>query len=209
MKKLTLLLFSLMLLGWAFQSCDDNKTYAEMLEDEKDAIDGYISRNDIKVISIDELLSRKDTMTAPNEYVLFKDNGVYMNIVDRGAKDENGYTIKPENNDQVTVRCIEYDLIEQDTIYNNSNWFTANGLEVFNYIKSGTYSYGQFTEGSLATNIYGFDYSTAVPSGWLLPLEYVGHKAHVKLIVPSKMGHTYAQKYVYPYAYELIYRIWE
>lgn len=208
MKKLTLLLFSLMLLGWAFQSCDDNKTYAEMLEDEKDAIDGYISRNDIKVISLDELLARPDTMTKENEYVLFKDNGVYMNIVDRGALDEKGYTIKPQNNDQVTVRCIEYDLMENDTT-TNSNWFTADGLEVFNYIKSGTYSYGQFTEGTLASSIYSFDYSTAVPSGWLLPLEYVGHKAHVKLIVPSKMGHTYAQRYVYPYAYELIYRIWE
>lgn len=208
MKKLTLLLFSLMLLGWVFQSCDDNKTYAEMLEDEKDAIDGYISRNDIKVISLDEFYAQ-DSITKENEYVLFKDNGVYMNIVDRGALDEKGYTIKPQNNDQVTARCIEYDLMENDTVYNNSNWFTADGLEVFNYIKSGTYSYGQFTEGTLASNIYSFDYSTAVPSGWLLPLEYVGHKAHVKLIVPSKMGHTYAQRYVYPYAYELIYRIWE
>ena len=38
MKKLTLFFLSLLACGLAFQACDNTKTYAEMLEDEKDAI---------------------------------------------------------------------------------------------------------------------------------------------------------------------------
>lgn len=207
MKKLTLLLFSLVLIGLAFQSCDDSKTYAEMLEDEKNAIDDYISTHDIKVISLDELLSRKDTMTQENEYVLFKENGVYMNIVSRGELDDKGYAKKPKNNDQILARFIEYDLVEKDTT-GTSNWFSADAVDVFNYIKNGTASYGQFTEGSMANFLYTSFGSVAVPAGWLLPLNYIGHKAHVKLLIPSKMGNDYAQRNVYPYFYEIYYKIW-
>ena len=38
MKKLIFLFLSLLACGLAFQACDNTKTYAEMLEDEKDAI---------------------------------------------------------------------------------------------------------------------------------------------------------------------------
>ena len=31
-------------------------------------------------------------------------------------------------------------------------------------------------------------YGTSVPAGWLVALKYVRDRAHVKLIVPSKMG---------------------
>ena len=38
MKKLTLFFFALLAVCLAFQACDNSKTYAEMLEEEKDAI---------------------------------------------------------------------------------------------------------------------------------------------------------------------------
>ncbi len=31
-------------------------------------------------------------------------------------------------------------------------------------------------------------YGTAIPSGWLIALPYLRNNAHVRLIVPSKMG---------------------
>lgn len=37
MKKLTLFFFALLAVCLAFQACDNSKTYAEMLEEEKDA----------------------------------------------------------------------------------------------------------------------------------------------------------------------------
>ncbi len=44
---------------------------------------------------------------------------------------------------------------------------------------------------------------TAIPSGWLIALPYLRNNAHVRLIVPSKMGHTTAQQYVNPYFYDI------
>ena len=45
MKKLTLFLLSLLAFSFGFQACDDTKTYAEMLEDEKKGIEDFIRKN--------------------------------------------------------------------------------------------------------------------------------------------------------------------
>ena len=42
MKKLGLLLMMTVGLGMSFQSCDDSKTYAELKEEEREAIKRYI-----------------------------------------------------------------------------------------------------------------------------------------------------------------------
>ena len=51
MKKNYLLLAVTSLIMLALQSCNNGKTYAEMKEEEADAINKYILENDIKVIS--------------------------------------------------------------------------------------------------------------------------------------------------------------
>ena len=51
MKKLTLFFFALLAVCLAFQACDNSKTYAEMLEEEKDAIKAFIKDSSIVVIS--------------------------------------------------------------------------------------------------------------------------------------------------------------
>ena len=52
MKKLVFLFLSLLTAGTGslFQACDNSKTYAEMLEDEKNAVNKFIKDNDIRVI---------------------------------------------------------------------------------------------------------------------------------------------------------------
>ena len=49
MKKLILLFISLLALGAFFQACDDTKTYAEMLEEERDGVNDFIKKNNIEV----------------------------------------------------------------------------------------------------------------------------------------------------------------
>ena len=44
MKKLTLFFLSLLAFGLGFQACDDGKTYAEMLDEEKDGINDFIKK---------------------------------------------------------------------------------------------------------------------------------------------------------------------
>ena len=84
MKRFVYLAVCLATMLSVFPSCDDEETYAEQKEREKNQIMDYIARNNIQVIELDEFL--KDTVTDVNrnEYVLFSDNGVYMQIVKRG-----------------------------------------------------------------------------------------------------------------------------
>ena len=56
MKKLVFLFLSLLTAGSLFQACDNSKTYAEMLEDEKNAVNKFIKDNDIRVSSNETLL---------------------------------------------------------------------------------------------------------------------------------------------------------
>lgn len=60
MKKLVFLFLSLLTAGSLFQACDNSKTYAEMLEDEKNAVNKFIKDNDIRVISLEEF--ERDTI---------------------------------------------------------------------------------------------------------------------------------------------------
>lgn len=231
MKKLIVLFISLVAAGAIFHSCDDSKTYAEMLEEERDGVEDFINKYNIQVISESEFLV--DTVTrceenghpGYNQYVGFS-NGVYMQIVKRFGCPRGSYEPYPnlqsappfENNNLILVRFIE-NYILTDSITPVSN--VDNPIQIMNiyptgfrYTVSGTSIYGQFAnEPGLApyalynTSYYDLTlnamYGTSVPAGWLMALQYVRDGAHVKLIVPSKSGHTIAQKYVYPYFYDI------
>ena len=85
MKKLTLFFFALLAVCLAFQACDNSKTYAEMLEEEKDAIKAFIKDSSIVVISQSEFYAQDSTTdVSRNEYVQLA-SGVYMQIVDKGS----------------------------------------------------------------------------------------------------------------------------
>ena len=61
MKKLIFLFLSVIAAGSLFQACDNSKTYAEMLEDEKNAVNKFIKDSAINVISLEEF--ERDTIT--------------------------------------------------------------------------------------------------------------------------------------------------
>ena len=160
MKKLTLFFLSLLACGLAFQACDNTKTYAEMLEEEKDAIKAFIKDNNIKVISQTEFYRNDSTTdTLKNEYVQLA-SGVYMQIRDKGSKNP-ADTVKA--NDQILVRFMEYGLIQGDTTMSNLGF--AEVVDEFNYRVTSSSIAGQFTQGLM----YSY-YGTSVPAGWLVPL---------------------------------------
>lgn len=197
MKKLTLFFFALLALSLGFQACDNSKTYAEMLEEEKDGIKAFIKDSSINVISQSEFYAN-DSMTdvKKNEYVQLA-SGVYMQIVDKGSKNL-ADTVKP--NDQILVRFAEFDILQKG--YSASN---LNSIEpdAFNYTVTSTSIAGIFTQGMM------MNYGSAVPAGWLVPLVYVRDGARVKLIVPAKMGQAQALQQVKPYYYYIQkYQVW-
>ena len=193
MKKLVLLFLSLLAFNFAFQACDDSKTYAEMLEEEDDAIAAFIRDNDIQVISQTEFFNNDSTTdVSKNEYVQLS-SGVYMQIVDKGS-DNLADTVK--NNDLILVRFMEYSILDKDTSLSNLN--SVETVDEFKYTITSSSIAAIFTQGYMYS-VYG----PSVPAGWLVPLPYVRDMAHVKLIVPSKMGHSTAMQYVYPYFYDI------
>ena len=201
MKKLTLFFLSLLALSLGFQACDDSKTYAEMLEEEKDGINDFIKKEKIKVISQSQFYAQ-DSMTnvKENEYVQLA-SGVYMQRVDKGSENE-ADTVK--SNDEILVRFVEYSILDKDTTL--SNLSAVETVDAFRYTVTSSSIAGTFLQGYMMT----YYSSPAVPAGWLVPLTYVRDMAHVRLIIPSKMGHQTAMQYVYPYYYDIRkYQIWK
>lgn len=180
-------------------SCDDVETYAEMKEKEKAHIEDFISDQGITVITKAEF--EKDTITdvENNEFVLFEDKGVYMQIVRRGE----GKMMEDGDRIVFMVRYLEQNIESGDTIsanlYASPDYFTCK--------REGDSFTASFTQGYML-NIYG---SSAVPSGWLVPLSYVtpgrpnDKGAKVRLIVPHGQGTATASQYVYPTYYEITY----
>lgn len=213
MKKLTWILFGLLTLSFSFQACDNTKTYAEMLEEEDDAIQDFINEHGIKVITQREFFA-KDSVTEENEYVQLS-SGVYMNIVKKGkwktekqgdkvvvVLDSKGRPVLEnpndtiKNNDEVLVRFMEYSIMDKDTTLSNLN--SVEIVDEFRYKVTSSQIAGSFTAGYM----YSY-YGPTVPAGWLVPLSYIRSFGHVKLIVPSKMGHQSAMQYVQPYFYDI------
>ena len=89
MKKLLFLFLSLLTAGSLFQACDNSKTYAEMLEDEKNAVERFIKDSAIHVISVEDF-ERNDTVTkakangdAYDEFVFFSSEGILKDASSR------------------------------------------------------------------------------------------------------------------------------
>ena len=131
MKKLTLFFFALLAVCLAFQACDNSKTYAEMLEEEKDAIKAFIKDSSIVVISQSEFYAQDSTTdVSRNEYVQLA-SGVYMQIVDKGSTNP-ADTVKP--NDLILVRFEEQGLIAvggvKSYITNMNSPTVVDGLDI-------------------------------------------------------------------------------
>lgn len=199
MKKLVYLAVCLAMVLSVFPSCEDEETYAEQKEREKNQIMDFIARNNIKVIELDEFL--KDTITDvnENEYVLFSDNGVYMQIVRRGG----GRVLPAGEKWTINVRYVE-------TFPQTGDTMSMNRLEinpdVFYVKRDGDNYSASFTSGIMASR-YGY----SVPNAWLMPLPYItpgflnSRSAKVRMIVPHNQGTQRAASNVYPAFYEIDY----
>lgn len=218
MKKNYLLWAVTALIMLALQSCNNGKTYAEMKEEEADAIHKYIVENDIEEISEAEFAAQ-DSVTFENQYVLLEESGVYMHIDNRGP----GKEVLKDGTYDMVARFVEIALQTRsdlgitagDTLLANFHVsnpsYTIKGEDFKLTISGESYS-ASFTR-SDSYSMYGMYGTVAVPSGWLIPLRYLkpgkttdsGGIARVKLIVPHSEGTSSATQSVYPCFYELTY----
>lgn len=204
MRKFLYLAVSLVLASAAFVSCDDEETYADQKEREAKNIRKWLATEGIDVISMAEFL--KDTITdnpftgpdsSRNEYVLFTDNGVYMQIIRRG----NGRVIQDGERWDMNADYVEVSVASGDTTLMNIYEQTPDKFRVN---RSGDNYSASFTQGFMLA-AYGY----SVPNAWLMPFPFIkpgflnNNAAKIRLIVPHNQGTQAASSNVVPMFYEI------
>lgn len=196
----------LTLLAFAFlASCSDGETYGDKKKKERNAISEFINDSNIVVIN-EKKFKEQDSTTdvTKNEYVYLENSGVYMQIVRKGT----GTPL--EENKSVNILCRYYEYNILDKVIQSRNDISTYLHYYDKMIVSRTGSnYTATFESGVMKSTYS---SSSVPSGWLVPLQYInlGRKqdeiAKVKLIVPHTQGQTYANQNVYPCFYVITYQ---
>lgn len=187
-------------------ACHDTETYADQKKRERTAISKFIADNGIKIISESEF--KRDTITdvSKNEFVLFENTGVYMQIVRKGC----GEKVKQGETVNVLCRFSEYNLLTDSLRLTNNNITYASLPDKF----AVTNTLGTFTASFLSGVMMSVYSSTSVPAGWLIPLSYINvgrvtkegeEIAKVNVIVPHSQGTSYALSQVVPCYYEITY----
>ena len=217
------LIFSILplVLVLIFASCQNYETYGDKKAKERDAIQKFITKQGIRVITEAEFKANNQTTNVEaNEFVRLDRTGVYMQIVRRGCGD------MLEENKTVNLLCrfYEWDLL-QDTLlicndrpllfYNSSmsSWIECSDyVDKMSVRRSGTSYTATFIEGMM---LMRHSSSASVPAGWLIPLNYIcvgrpqeegDEVAVVRLIVPHSQGTADASSSVTPCYYEISYQ---
>ena len=209
-------------------SCSsEEKTYGEQKEQEREVVKNFINRNVVIKIGSDTLLNmgkihviteeefdarNKTTDVSKNEYVLFANTGIYMQIVREGA----GKHIEHGESKQLICRFWEYNIMGDSLQLTNNIMSHATAPEYINVSNNSGYISGSFDMEMIPASLIYTTYSdTNVPEGWLKPLEYVRvgaqtdaetRIAKVRVIVPHSSGQSHAMALVYPCFYELTFQ---
>lgn len=230
MRKITNLMMLLLLAMLA--ACDDGETYAEQKEKETNAIQSFLKRDihvrdrdgkevchvgTIKVITEKQFEEQGYTTNlSRNEYVLFQNSGVYMQIVREGV----GEKLQDGQTARVICQFVEFNILgDSIQLRSDANVWAARPdiIKISNFLGSFTANLDTDTNGG-GPMYYRYQ-NTSVPKGWLIPFSYIrigrqteentdGSKgiAKVRLIVPHTEGQKEASSQVYPCFYELMFQ---
>lgn len=166
-------------------SCEDSKSYSELLTDEEHAVNWYLAQNTVALdIPADgKFITGKD---APF-YKMDEDGYVYMRVIEKGSD-----TDKPVIGDRVYFRFMRMDL----------KTYQASGVESWD---GNAIDFDQSNSTSL---IYGntvLTSTTQYGEGIQVPLKYLGYNSEVCLIVKSPQGFTTDASQCIPYIYKMRY----
>ena len=203
MKRTIYSLLVLIILGSLTVACNDYETYGDKKEKERDAISQFITDSAITVIDEEQFRQQDYTTKATkgnNQFVYLNNSGVYMQIVRKGC----GKPLQDGERTDLLVRFAEISIFDSTGIYNDVRAYT---VDVMNISRAGSTYTASFTSGIMKST-----YGESVPSGWLVPFNYINvgrprsaddEISKVRLIVPHTQGHSIASSYVYPYYYEI------
>lgn len=180
--RITLALISLVLLT---ASCDDSKSYAELLSDERKATNAYLATQKV----INEIPA--DTVFEEGEnapfYRIDEEGNVYMQVISSGDRKNN----RAKEDEEIYFRWMRISLLAWAT---GSEIYAEGNAEDMGY-NSYFFRYNNFTLAS--SSQYG--------SGIQMPLDYLGVDCTVRLIIKSQYGFSSEIANVVPYLYTVRY----
>lgn len=181
MKKSFYIILSLVFIAALSSSCNKRKTYADLLKEENRAIDKFIAKNKLTILDA----FPKNGAFKEHEFYRDPATGVYFNIIQVG---DTINTEKAKEGSEVHVRFkgLKYFSKNDSIEYNNYDPIMSPWPETFVYR-------------GLVTIANRSLYATP---GWAVPLQYVGRKGKVKLIVPFNMGSSTDQQGYTPTYYD-------
>lgn len=172
MKKWALGIVSIVTISCISFSCSQSKSLQELLQEEKKAIDRFITMNDLVILKD----YPKDGFFKGNEYFKTSD-GLFFQVVNPG----NG--TKVQLRDEVSLRYEYAQSIKSVTAGDTTKHYFPDHPSYPNY----SYPRVPFSFVYGIPQTYTSDYYPLCQA-WVVPLTYVGEDAIVNLIVPSSIG---------------------
>lgn len=171
------------LFGALFTSCDDGKTYAELLTEENHYVNNFLA--DQRVINgIPEDTVFQVGSDAPY-YRLDDDGNFYMQVLDAGTKGDNAVS-----DELIYFRYTRYALAE----YSDGQLPEGTGNNITPI--SASFRYGN----------YQLNSSSQWGQGIQLPLLYLPIDCKVNIVIKSQYGFSDETTNVLPYLYTLSYQ---
>jgi len=165
-------------------SCDDTKSYAELLSDETKAVNRYLADQRVEMeIPADSIF--ETGINAPY-YRMDEDGNVYMQVIKAGSREN-----MAKDNQVIYFRFMRYNLIDYQTGTTLSGEGNANDME---------YSPTNFRFGN-----YTLQSSSQWGAGIQLTLYYLGIDSEVNIVIKSQYGFTDEISSVVPYLYNIRY----
>lgn len=166
-----LLLSAMSFMATILTSCEDGKSYSDMLDDERDAVNWYLAHQEV-VASIPE---DGNFITGPDApfYRMTAEGSVYMRVINSG---DPGEANKPEKGQTIYFRCISFDML---SMYDEKS-LNPSGTGNANQPIAGTTSF-VFGNTVLTT-------TTQWGTGIQVPMKYLNYNCEVDLIVKSVDG---------------------
>ena len=179
-----LALFGVVIL-MAVSSCSKNKSYAELLSEERHAVNAYLANQKI----VNEIPDDNNFLTGKDApfYRIDPDGNVYMQVIRATDIDEDEAKV----NEPIYFRYMRYDLLSW---YNNGTWEGEGNASEMS-LSSTYFLFSNFTAAASAQYGYGIQ----------LPLTLIGVNSEVNLIIRSQYGNTSEISYVRPFLYNVRY----
>ena len=183
--KNSVILLILAVMGVVSTSCNDNKSYAEYMEDERKAVNAFLA--DQRVINEIPKDSVFETGEDAPFYKMTPDGDVFMQVISEGDRINN----KAKENQEIYFRFMRASILNWAS--NPKLYYEGNSEDM------------SFVPMSFRYNNFNLESTSQFGYGIHIPLGYLGIDCEVKLLIRSQYGLTNEISKVTPYVYKLRY----